>query len=306
MQPFLSIITVCMNRRADIRLTCESIVNQSWNGFEWIVVDGASTDGTLDILGEYRDRMARLISERDDGIYDAMNKGILAAKGEYLLFMNGGDILASHDVLCSIFAERGVNDADILYGDILMGIPGRPLLRKTVNADVVDKRFFLGNWLWHQATFIKSALFRKYGLYDTRFRLVADHEKFIVFAENKCSFRRLPDVIAICDGDGVSNTKRDASEKELEEALARHFDAFDVEQSKQARAKKSKEYGMRENTYVTTRAFRFLGGRLSLFSVMDSPNGRKRKIQVLGVPVLKIRYFPAGGRKRYLFGFIPI
>lgn len=115
----LSVITICYNEK-NIRKTCESIVGQSWQDFEWIVVDGGSTDGTLDVLNEYRDRIDVLISEPDNGIYNAMNKGIARARGEWLNFMNGGDAFCDKTVLEQVFGGGSSRDgADVLYGDML-------------------------------------------------------------------------------------------------------------------------------------------------------------------------------------------
>lgn len=114
----LSVITICYNEK-NIRKTCESIVGQSWQDFEWIVVDGGSTDGTLDVLNEYRDRIDVLISEPDNGIYNAMNKGIARARGEWLNFMNGGDAFCDKTVLEQVFGGGSSRDgADVLYGDM--------------------------------------------------------------------------------------------------------------------------------------------------------------------------------------------
>jgi len=97
--PKLTIITICYNIANQIERTLKSIENQTFQDFEWIVVDGASIDGTLEILQKYGSRINILISEKDKGIYDAMNKGILKSKGEYLLFLNGGDELNNIDSL---------------------------------------------------------------------------------------------------------------------------------------------------------------------------------------------------------------
>ena len=114
--PLFSIITVCRNEFPKIRATCESICNQSVRNFEWIVIDGASTDGTLDVLDEYRDRIAILVSEPDKGIYNAMNKGIRRAGGEYVVFMNGGDRFMDENVLETVAAAPR---KDIISGDLL-------------------------------------------------------------------------------------------------------------------------------------------------------------------------------------------
>lgn len=111
----LTIITVCFNIKDEIERTCQSIVNQTWQNFEWIVIDGGSTDGTVDILKKYSDRINILVSEPDKGIYNAMNKGIKLSHGEWLNFMNGGDRFTSNDVLKEVFSGKEYS-ADVLYG----------------------------------------------------------------------------------------------------------------------------------------------------------------------------------------------
>src|SRR5689334_2229074 len=98
-KPILSVITVVYNNAADIERTLLSVLNQSYKGIEYIVVDGASTDGTLQIIEKYKDRITKLISEKDNGIYDAMNKGLASATGDYVLFMNSADEFYSADTV---------------------------------------------------------------------------------------------------------------------------------------------------------------------------------------------------------------
>jgi len=112
----VSIITVCINEAARIRETAESVVGQTYRDFEWIVQDGGSTDGTLDILKEYMSSITVLLSEKDSGVYDAMNKGISRAKGEYCIFMNGGDYFYDHDVIKRFCRHKRISD--ICYGAI--------------------------------------------------------------------------------------------------------------------------------------------------------------------------------------------
>src|ERR1700761_5977921 len=110
-QPTLSVITIVYNNVRDIERTMLSVLDQSYQNIEYIIVDGASTDGTLDIIKKYGNRIARLISEKDEGIYDAMNKGLAAATGDYVLFMNSGDEFHSADTVSVVFAIA--DDADI-------------------------------------------------------------------------------------------------------------------------------------------------------------------------------------------------
>ena len=104
--PKISVVTVVYNSEALIENTVKSIINQSYSHIEYIVVDGGSTDGTIDILNRYKKNISTLISEPDHGIYDAMNKGIRLATGDFLVFINSGDKFSSHDILEKIFSSK--------------------------------------------------------------------------------------------------------------------------------------------------------------------------------------------------------
>ncbi len=190
----LSIITICYNIKEDIVRTCESIVNQTWQDFEWIVIDGASTDGTLEVLEKYKDRINIFISEKDEGIYDAMNKGILKASGKYLNFMNGGDEFNNEEVLIKAFSS--IKDSDVYYGYV-----NYINLKKNRNKilffpEYLPTDFFLQEHLNQQSTFIKKELFEKYGLYNTVDPNFTEVEKFIFYKRNNVQFELLPLVIA--------------------------------------------------------------------------------------------------------------
>src|ERR1700753_3551193 len=116
-QPKLSVITVVYNDVKGIERTMLSVLNQTYPNIEYILIDGLSTDGTLDIIKKYQDRI-KLISEKDAGIYDAMNKGLAIATGDYVLFMNSGDELYSRETVANVFAAA--TDADIYYGETEM------------------------------------------------------------------------------------------------------------------------------------------------------------------------------------------
>lgn len=201
----LTVITVCFNEAKKIAETCESIVNQSRQDFEWIVVDGGSTDGTLEILKKYEDRISVLVSEKDNGIYNAMNKGIALARGKYLNFMNGGDCFFDCFAIEKFFELYDPDlPADVFYGD-MQRIRGKHV--KTFRfPDYITKSYLLENTINHQAAFIRKELFDRYGLYDERYKIISDCERFIVFKENKCSFVHIPYVISKFDGEGVSFT----------------------------------------------------------------------------------------------------
>lgn len=167
--PVLSIITVSFNAERFIARTVESVLKQTWPGIEYIVVDGGSTDRTPKILDRYRDRIARVISEKDRGIYDAMNKGMKLATGDYLLFLNADDELNDDTVVEEIFA--GEKDADVYYGEaVFMDKDGHETgLRSVRTPHKVPERLDwtslrYGMVVSHQAFVIKRTLAVEYNL----------------------------------------------------------------------------------------------------------------------------------------------
>lgn len=170
--PTFTIITVCLNIVSTIRRTCESIVNQTFQDFQWIVVDGASTDGTLDILKEYSSRINIFISESDKGIYNAMNKGIRLATGEYIIFMNGGDEFYNIGVLREVKDKQPI--ADVIYGRTFM--VDKNYIKEPEK--VVNKNTFYKHNIVHQSAFIKTALQKKY-IFDETLKICSDYDFFV-------------------------------------------------------------------------------------------------------------------------------
>lgn len=211
----VSIITVCYNEK-NIENTCKSIVSQSFNDYEWIVVDGGSTDGTVDILNEYKSHMALLVSEKDKGIYDGMNKGIKVAKGKWVIFMNGGDCFYEKDSLKKIFSH-GYNE-DIIFADGINNVYNTkhplPINKK---GKIILYKFFTDSSLCHQATFIKRELFDKIGLYDLSYKIIADHcFNYIAIRYFNVKYRYVPEVVALIDITGASMKNRRELNNELE------------------------------------------------------------------------------------------
>ena len=197
--PRFSIITVCWNEADVIAATCDSIVSQSFQDYEWIVVDGESTDGTLEVLGAYRDRINVLVSEPDKGIYDAMNKGIRQALGEYVVFMNGGDRFADQGVLATVAAAPC---KDLIYGDLRFD--GEAGVIKQF-PDVLPSDYLLSHMLPHQASYIRRSLFDQYGLHDESFRIAGDYEMFARLVKGHgVSTHHVARILALFGDGGVS------------------------------------------------------------------------------------------------------
>ncbi len=200
----LTIITVNLNNVKGLEKTVKSVINQTSCDFEFIIIDGASTDGSRDVIELYREKITYSISETDNGIYHAMNKGIAAAKGEYLLFLNSGDWLASDTVLEQAFSQSFTED--IVSGDIFFYDTVKEEVRWHVPSPekLTAKTLFLGT-LPHQATFMKRSLFETYGLYNESLKIASDWLFFLeVLLEHGCSYRHLPVTVSYFAMDGIS------------------------------------------------------------------------------------------------------
>lgn len=200
----LSIITINKNNCKGLESTFASVLAQTFQDFELIVVDGGSTDKSVDIIRNHSSKITNWISENDDGIYDAQNKGILKANGEYCLFLNSGDYLISNDVLKNIF-EQNLTE-EIVYGDIVYEKEGIEN-RKRVFPDKLSKYFLLVDVIGHQVQFINRSLFVKYGLYNKEYKVVADYEFFVrMVLKYKVSTRHLPISISVYNLSGFSSS----------------------------------------------------------------------------------------------------
>lgn len=183
----LSIITVNLNNREGLKKTIDSVVAQTFRDFEWIVIDGGSTDGSRELIEQYADHFAYWVSEPDKGIYNAMNKGIKVAKGEYLQFLNSGDWLCDEKVLQKVF-DSGP-DEQIVYGDCLESDGSLHVFPSSL-----DALYFYRDMLNHQASFIRSSLLEEG--YDENYKYASDWLFFlqkIVFGN--VSYRKVNHVI---------------------------------------------------------------------------------------------------------------
>jgi glycosyltransferase involved in cell wall biosynthesis len=204
----ISVVTVCLNAAETIGQTLQSIASQTYRDVERIVVDGVSTDATLDIVRQSQPPVARLISERDRGLYDAMNKGIAAATGDFLGFLNADDVYADAGVLSRIASALQATGCDALHGDLLYvsGSDPRKVVRYWKSEPYRSGLFEAGWHPAHPTLFVRTRLLQELGGFDTRFRYHADFDLMVrLFVEQRISSAYLPEVLVRMRTGGQSN-----------------------------------------------------------------------------------------------------
>ncbi len=219
-QPKLSVITVVYNNARDIERTILSVLNQTYSNIEYIIVDGLSVDGTLDIVKKYMDKI-RLISEKDEGIYDAMNKGLAAAIGDYVLFMNSGDEIYALDTVAKVLETA--DDADIYYGETeMIDNNGQSLGRRRHKApeQFTWQSFKYGMSISHQAIYIRRSLTERY---DRKYVLSADIDWIIRVAKKAKKIVRINEYVAKYLIGGISKQKHRQSLLERFDIMKKHY-----------------------------------------------------------------------------------
>lgn len=206
----ITVVTICYNAEKYIKDTIQSVLNQSFKDFEYLIIDGKSKDNTIDIIKEFDDERIVLVSEKDAGIYDAMNKGIKLSSGEYIIFMNSGDEFADSDVLEDVSTEL---KTDVVFGNALIkkqeGIVRESYSDKKIRLFIM---FLSGYMINHQAIFTKTELIKKY-MFDLSYKICADRALYAKLLKNKSSFKYIDRDIVKYDGiDGISS-KRDNLKK---------------------------------------------------------------------------------------------
>ena len=222
---FLTIITINRNNAAGLEKTMQSVLSQTCSDFEYVVVDGASTDDSVAVIKRlapaFGDRLM-WISEPDQGIYNAMNKGIGRARGEYLLILNSGDSLVSPDVLERVsktVEKEGM--PPILYGNIIKLFPdGRTQRTSFINGKEITLKVFYSLSLPHPSSFIRRSLFDKYGLYDESLKIVSDWKWFlqaVVLGEERVIYANID--VSFFDMTGISSANRPLRRQEGQQVL---------------------------------------------------------------------------------------
>ncbi|MGO4292671.1 glycosyltransferase family 2 protein [Chitinophaga sp. RAB17] len=223
--PVLSIITVCFNAEKFIESTIQSVLSQTYPHIEYIIVDGASRDNTMGVVEKYRSHIATVVSEKDKGLYDAMNKGMQLATGDYLLFLNADDVLANEEVIHKMFATCA--DADVYYGEAMfmdengadIGLRSEQTPHK-VPDQLTWKSLKHGMVVSHQAYVIRRSLSP---LYDLQYKVCADIDWMIRTLKASRNICNTHEVVARFRVGGTSKQHQQLAWKERYKILSRYY-----------------------------------------------------------------------------------
>ncbi len=229
----LSVITINLNDEHGLEKTIRSFEEQGFEAAELIVIDGGSTDGSTEVMDKYKHVISVAVSENDNGIYHAQNKGIRIAKGEYCLFLNAGDHFAADDVLRKVF-NTGYQE-EILYGDMIIRRRDGSHYKGTMPQRITFHHM-IADTLWHPVSFIRKNLFERYGFYDENLKMVADYDFFLkCLIVHNVSRKHLHFPVSVFNLDGFSSdpANRDLQMKERLVVQKRYFPDSVIETAKE-------------------------------------------------------------------------
>ena len=173
----ISIITICLNKKKVIEDTIVSVLSQKYSNIEYIIIDGGSSDGSIDIINTYSQKIDHIISEPDDGIYSAINKGLKIATGEVIGLLHAGDLFYDNDVLSKIKVFFKENDSELIYGHSVVFDEDRDkLIRKNISPIFKDNLMKFGWFPSHQSVYLKASVFEKCGYYNEDYKIAGDYE----------------------------------------------------------------------------------------------------------------------------------
>lgn len=208
----ISIITVCYNAEQAIGKAIQSVLLQSYQHIEYIIIDGQSQDSTMQIVQKYADKITKIISEPDSGIYDAMNKGINYASGDILYFLNADDRLYNHDVIMHIMSQFANNDkVELVFGRLQFeNVPRKHqvIVDELQSATYKNRRDILTHIPPQQAIFARRKVFEQVGKFDTNYVLGADTDWFLRCIKNKILMKFIDKKIAYFNSQGLSYTQK--------------------------------------------------------------------------------------------------
>lgn len=223
--PKISVITVCLNAEKILKRTIESVLSQTFSNLEYLVIDGGSTDNTKKLVEGFGNKINWFISEKDNGIYDAMNKGITKATGDLLIFLNAGDYYVSSNVISYTVNKMRLNEADVFFA--------RFIWEDVSNQDIVLSDHASTEFDWdlkhsnfpHPATFYKRTVFSTIGKFDQHYKILADYEwNARALVKYRIPFQYISIIMALFSTDGMSNDLINSRQIEVErKQIARNY-----------------------------------------------------------------------------------
>jgi len=201
----ISIITVCYNAGKTIEKTIQSVLSQTYENIEYIIIDGMSKDNTLEIIKKYRHKISKLVSEKDQGMYDALNKGVSLATGDIVGILNADDVFASNNIVTEIGNSFKNSDVDAIIADVAFINKGGNIIRSYSSKHWNPNKFVWGFMPPHPSFYCKRALFSRLGYYRSDFQIAADYELLIRFIyKSKIKYIYLPLLLVLMNVGGKS------------------------------------------------------------------------------------------------------
>jgi glycosyltransferase involved in cell wall biosynthesis len=267
MNPIITIITINYNDKIGLEKTIQSVTSQTWKDFEYIVMDGNSSDGSKEVIEKYKNQISYWKSEPDSGVFNAMNKAIRASTGTFLLFMNGGDVFCNTTVLEEINTQLKP-EFDIYYGNQINKKPSSERLK--TYSEKLTFSFFYSSSLNHQSTFIRKSLFDEHFYYSENYKIASDWEFFIyTICHKNVPYKYLNKTIAIYDITGISSNPANKAlfYGEKKEILEKYFPAFvsDYVQVSELNSKRFKQIFYIRNRKNSWRFLKWFMSLLLLF-----------------------------------------
>lgn len=259
--PFLSIVTINRNNASGLKKTLDSIIKQTSNNFEHIIIDGASTDNSTVLIKQYlktpnySSNVTFWSSEPDKGIYDAMNKGIAHINGEYCLFLNSGDYFVNNKIIEKLIEFCTNSNADIIYGNAILYSSKREWKKKY--PEKIGLSFFANNSLNHQNCLIKTSLQKKY-LFNTTYKILSDREFFVkaILNESYITFKYIPFIISKyeCEN-GISSKMKSLLAEENEDFKKKYFGSWLTDEAEYTAYLQNKLFIFEEGYFGIPRLF---------------------------------------------------
>lgn len=222
--PKISIITVNLNNVVALQKTIESVVGQTYDDKEYIIIDGGSIDGSVEVIKKNSTNVTYWLSEPDCGIYDAMNKGINLSNGKWIIFMNSGDKFNDNNLLEVIFNNKMFDNIDVIYGNTLYKDTNKLLIAP----DKIEKSYFFFNTLCHQSIFTNIESFKKIGNYNLQYRFISDREWLLRAKIANLNFQFVNEIISEWDPNGFCKNNAQLLAEEIHTMRKSHFSFFEI------------------------------------------------------------------------------